>query len=446
LMQNSPPRANDLSRWVGVALGLLYFGLCVLWTQHAAVSWNDISRVAAIESLSERGTWMIEESAWFEQTGDKVLLNGKFYSDKMPLMSWVAAGVYGVIRQGMGASLAPDCETRAGTCTYYPLTLLFVGIPASVMVGMMYVYARKQKVPFFAALVGTSALALGTMILPYSLVLNHHVPAAASLFAAFYLLAASTMRVQWRAVGAGLFCALAVALDPLSGILAVALGIIAIIQLRRNALWLVVGAVVPVLLTAWLDVQISGTVIPAYMIPSGYDYEGSIFPATVGGNGTPDNLPQYAFRMFLGAQGLYAYNPILIFALAGMLIVALHQGHALRIFAIVLGLAFLALSIYLATRTGNFGGEAYGERWFVQAIPLLMAFVFFAPPLAQVQGQAVVWWLTVPLFAVALAVSVFSTYQGISAPWRYIPPPAHPTRDAATGAFGWKWETRFPPW
>ena len=34
----------------------------------------------------------------------------------------------------------------------------------------------------------TIALALGTMIFPYALVLNHHVPAAASVFASFYIL------------------------------------------------------------------------------------------------------------------------------------------------------------------------------------------------------------------------------------------------------------------
>jgi hypothetical protein len=192
-----------------------------------------------------------------------------------------------------------------------------------------------------------------------------------------------------------------------------------------------------------LDVQITGTILPPYLIPEGYAYPGSEFPATIGGNGTPDDLAQYAFKMFLGAQGLFAYNPVLIFALAGLLIIALTPGHALQKSAWSIGAGFLLLCVYLATRTGNLGGAAYGERWFLQAVPLLMTFLFFAPPLtAHIRPR---WrWLAAPLFAIAVLVSVFSTYQGTRSPWGYVPPPAHPTRDAATGALGWRWEVPLP--
>lgn len=444
-MQNSPPRENNLSRWVGPLLALGYFVLCVLSTQAAPQSWNDIARVAAIESLAERGTWAIDDSPWAELTQDKVFLNGQFHSDKMPLLSWLAAGAYIVMRQTVGASLAQTCSEGARICAYYPLTLLFIGLPASLLVWLMYSFARVQKRSVVVALIGTLTLALGTMILPYSLVLNHHVPAAVSLFAAFYLLTTRTFETnRWIPV-IGLFSALAVVLDPLSGILAVALAALTVIRLRGRAVYFVLGALVPLFLTAMLDYQIAGTIVPPYLIPSGYDYEGSAFPPTIGGNGTPDDLPQYAFKMFFGAQGLYFYNPVLFFALAGLVIVALTRGHSLRAEAIVIGGAFAVLSVYLATRTGNLGGTAYGERWFVQAIPLLMAFIFFAPPLANFSHRFV-RWVTLPFFGVALLFSLFSTYQGAQNPWRYVPPPGHPTRDASTGRIGWRWEVRMPPW
>ncbi|MCC7161945.1 MAG: hypothetical protein IT331_05605 [Anaerolineae bacterium] len=445
-MQNSPPRANSYSRWVGPLLALGYFLLCALWTQPAPQSWNDIARVAAIESLAERGVWAIDQSPWFELTQDKVFLNGEFHSDKMPLLSWLASGAYLVMRRTVGASLAPTCAEGARMCAYYPLTLLFIGVPASLLIWLMYSFARAQNRSLAVALIGTLALALATMILPYSLVLNHHLPAAVSLFVAFYLLTARSISDGHRIPTIGFFCALAVSLDPLSGILAVALGVLAVIRFRARALYLVPGALVPLLITAMLDYQIAGTVIPPYLIPSGYAYEGSVFPPTIGGNGTPDDLPQYAFKMFFGAQGLYFYNPILFFALAGLVIVAFTAGHNLRMDAIIIGLGFVALSVYLATRTGNLGGNAYGERWFVQAIPLLMAFVYFAPPLTDFPSLKIVRWVTIPLFAIALLASIFSTYQGARNPWRYVAPPGHPTRDSVTGAIGWRWEVRFPPW
>lgn len=437
-MENSPPRGGNLSRWLGVALGLGYFLICLAWTQHAPASWNDIARVAAIESLAERGSWAIDESPWFEQTQDKVLLNGKFYSDKMPLLSWMAAGAYGILRR-FGGSLAPDCEQSAALCGYYPLTLVFVGLPASLLPVLAFDFARRQKASIAAALVSTIALGIGTMVLPYSLVLNHHLPAAVSLFAAFYLLTTRAPENERWLWGVGLLSALAVTLDPLAGFLSAALAVVVMVRFRRSALFFLLGALVPLLVTAWLDFEIAGTIIPPYLIPNGYAYEGSAFPATVGGNGTPDDLPQYAFKMFLGAQGLYAYNPILIFALLGVGIAALTRLHALRVEAIACGIAFVLLSIYLATRTGNLGGEAYGERWFVHAIPLLMGFILFVPPFAKPNR-----WFAMPLFGIALLVSVFSSYQGAQNPWRYLAPPAHPTRNSATGSIGWRWEVPFP--
>src|ERR1700682_183286 len=132
-MENSPPHADRVSRWLGLALALGYLVLCLLGTKTTPVSWNDISRVASIQALGERGTWAIDDSPWIDQTQDKVFLNGKFYSDKMPLLTWMAAGVYGILH-GLGFSLTPDCIT----CAYYPLTVLFVSLPASVLLWLMF--------------------------------------------------------------------------------------------------------------------------------------------------------------------------------------------------------------------------------------------------------------------------------------------------------------------
>ncbi len=441
-MQNSPPRANRIATWLGVALALGYFALCVLWTERVPLSWNDMARVAAIESLVERGTWAIDDSRWVELTQDKVQFDGRFYSDKMPLLAWAGAGAYAVLHDRLAQSLAPDCEGAAGGCAYYGLTLGLIGIPAALLVWLMFEHVRRSCESIMIATATTIAVGLGTMVLPYSMVLNHHLPAAVSLFAAFFLVTRGGWASGNAIAAVGFFTTLAVMLDPLAGIFAAAL--LAMAVMRYRALFLALGALPPLLVTAWLDYQMIGTIIPPYLIPSGYDYPGSVFPATVGGNGTPDDLPQYAFKMFLGAQGLFAYNPILLFALAGMVVAALAKGNARRLDAIVIGIAVLVLGVYLATRTGNLGGEAYGERWYVHVIPIVMSFVIFAPPLAQVFGNAVVRWASVPLFGAVLVVSIYSSYQGAQRPWRYVPPPFHVTRNAETGALGWRSNVRFP--
>lgn len=452
---NSPPPAANRVRALGAVLAAAYLSLCLALTAHAPASWNDVARIAAIESLAERGTWSISDSPWFEQTQDKVLLNGRFVSDKMPLLTWAAAGPYAIARGLTGASLAPDCGLTA-PCAYAFLTLLVCGLPAALLIWLFFDLAVFLGRGTIAAAFGALALGIATEVLPYSLVLNHHLPAAVSLFAAFYLLLTRAPRQDRWLVGVGFLLGLAVCFDPLAGIGVVALVLLSALRHGQRALLLLPGLFPPLALTALLDLQITGTIVPAYLIPGGYDYPGSAFPPTIAGNGTPDNLPQYAFRMFLGAQGLYAYNPILLLAWLGLALVLFSRRHPLRLAALVIGGAFLALSFYLVTSTGNYGGLAYGERWFLSALPLLMLFILFVPPLQSARaflarsafpsnrGAPLLSLVASALLLGAFALSLISSVQGSRTPWDYVSPPVHLTRDPTTGALGLRSNLRWP--
>lgn len=423
------------SQIVGAAIALLFFCSAFALTQAKPESWNDISRTASIESLAERGTWVIDDSPWVELTQDKILLSDKFYSDKMPVFTWIGAGVYVVLR-AFGMSLAPNCIA----CAYPWLTRILVALPAAVMLWLFFDFARRLKLPTGSALIGTVALGIGTMIFPYALVLNHHVPAACAVFASFYLL--TLRRDDRRAIfSAGILAALAVSFDVLAGVVAATVGIIALVRLRRAFVFFALGAAIPLLATAWFDYQIAGTLLPPYMVTSGYVYPGSAFPATFAGNGTPDDYVAYAFRMFVGGKGLFAYNPLLLFAFAGAVGAALTRRHPLRIEAACVALGFVFLCLYLATNTGNYGGTAYGERWFVPAVPLLFAFIFFIPPLNAATWKHWAWIVFLP----ALAVSVISSWQGAQAPWQDYLPVLQMTRDVSRFRFlGFKWNLLFP--
>ena len=424
-------------QFIGAIFVVLFLGAAFALTKTQPASWNDIARVATIESLAERGTWAIDDSPWVDETKDKIFLSGKFYSDKMPLFSLLGAGVYAVFHRAWGASLAPDCAA----CAYPWVTRLLVGVPAVLLLWLFWDFARRQNVPLWSALAGALALGIGTMVFPYALVLNHHVPAAACLFAGFYILATRSTDSRGWLFAAGLLAALAISFDALAWLTAAALFGIAFVRHRAGFIFFAAGAVIPLATTAVLDWQIAQTIIPAYMITNGYNYPGSAFPATVGGNGTPDDYAAYAFRMFLGGRGLFAYNPLLLFALVGVIVVALNRQHALRIEALFIALCFVALAVYLALFTGNLGGTAYGERWYVAVIPMLFAFIFFVPPLNVTTWKNVAWILFLPL----LALSIFSTLQGAQAPWLGTPPPLQMTRDVSRfPILGFKWNVKFP--
>lgn len=425
-------------RWIGVIAAFVFLAAFFAFTQTEPKSWNDIARVAAIESLVERGTWSIDNSPWIEQTKDKVLLNGKFYSDKMPLLTLLAAIVYAPMHYGLGASLAPDCSPA---CAYSWLTLILIGIPTALTLWLYFDWALRQNMPMWIALLGMIAFGLGTMIFPFALVFNHHVPAAVVLFASFYLLTTRATPHRGWLITAGLLASLAISFDVLTAITALALFAIALARQRRNFFYFALGAAIPIIITVLLDYQIAGTILPAYMITSGYDYPGSAFPATFGGNGTPDDYATYAFRMFLGGRGLFAYNPLLLLALVGVILVMSNRQHALRLEAFSVTLCFIALAVYLALFTGNLGGQAYGERWFVPAIPMLFSFLFFAPPLNAPTWKNVAWLIFVPL----LVLSIVSSVQGAQAPWLETPPPLQMTRDVNRfPIFGFKWNLQWP--
>ncbi len=436
-MSRNAEQKVHLRKIIGVVIALGFLTSFAALAQSEPKSWNDIARVATIESLVERGTWSIDGSAWLDETKDKVFLNGKFYSDKMPLLSLIGAGVYAVSRAGFGTSLAPGC---AQMCAYPWLTFILVGVPAALMVWLFYNFAGSLGVPTSSAVLGTLALGLGTMIFPFTLVFNHHVPAAASLFASFCVLTTRPAASRGWLFVAGFLAAFAISFDVLAGVIAAGIAGIALVRYRLGFVLFALGAMIPIMLTALLDYQIARTIIPPYMVTNGYNYPGSAFPATFGGNGTPDDYAAYAFRMFLGGKGLFAFNPLLLFAVAGAILVVLDRDHPLRPEGFFIALGFVALCVYLATNTGNYGGTGYGERWFIPAIPILFAFVFFAPPLRR--GTWSAWWI---LFFPLLALSILSSLQGSQAPWQDWLPPLQMTRNVNEfPIFGFKWNVRFP--
>jgi hypothetical protein len=419
--------------WVGAILAGLFFLVCVQMTKVHPASWNESSRLAAIESFVERGTWQIDESPRAAFTMDKAFIRGKFYSDKMPLLNLAGAGVYALLRWVRGATLALDCGRSGRSCAYYGLTLILVGLPVTGLVWLFFDFLRR-RVNIIAASAATTALAFGAMVWPYSLVLNHNLLSGVMLFASFYLISTYRNVLGWLAAG---FCAaLAVSFDLVSIIMCASIVAIAMVRARRGLAYFAAGALVPLLITVILDYQITGTIAPPYLIPGAYAFPGSNFADTPGGVAPPSSVVEYGFGMLVGAHGLFAYSPVLLFALAGLAIAAFTREDPLRLEAACLGIGYVVLTAYLITHTYNFGGMAHGERLYLSAVPLVM--VFAAYPLERVRWRRPV----AALFAAFLTVSVLSDWRGARQPWKYIPPPGYLTLDPKTGTIGVGWNAR----
>lgn len=416
-------KRRDLT--IGVAAFFLLS--CVLLTHSHPNSWNDTSRLATVEALVHQGAWAIDDTSFGERTADRVYLNGHFYSSKPPVLSLLAAGLYAGLNKvfrisfdfvGWCDPVADPCHCFTLLCSrppdwgYYLLTLALVGFPSALMLGLFYRSIVLRGAPNSLALVVTGALGLGTLILPYSLVFSNHIPAAACLMLGFYALLCSrtaSLHRQRLLVIAGFATSLAFTFDLVTGPFLVSFMGVAWLRHRHRAWPFLVSSLLPLALLAALDWWILGNPLPPHMHTAGYDYAGSVFPAPVGGNRSAANVADYAFRMLIGDHGLFTFSPVLFWPVIGLGIVLYQRHHWLWVEAMAVGLASLTVGLYLILSTDNFGGLAYGPRWFTALVPLIF---FFA-----VQVRLDRSWLLRLLFALLAIFSLLFTWQGVLAPW-----------------------------
>ena len=417
---------------------LIIFGvILVVWmvqTKTIHVSWSESSRLAAIESLVERATWRIDASPYSFDMGDKVLLDGHYYSDKPPVFAAIGAVFYAMFHYGFGVTFAIDGCLPNTFCVYYWLTVLMVGLPSAMMAAIFYRLALRRVNTVGWAVGLTALLCFGTIVWPYSLVFNHHIPAAACLFIAFYwLFERKPGRTQL--FGAGVLAGLAITFDLMSIFLALAFFMMVVIYHRRQAGYFIGGGLIPGIATIIFNYQITQTILFPYFSGQGYDFPGSQFDPTVAGLRQPDNILIYTFRNFIGDHGLLAYCPLLLFALAGLvqtlkplwpLSIKKYFSETsamqapLKTFLVVLAIAGHLL--FILTQVDDFGSDAYGGRYFILFIPILYAFITVIIPgcFKQAAGK----WL-LALWLLAAGVSIFSAYQGVGATWHQSNPPVY---------------------
>ena len=431
------PKGKRRDLTMGVAA--LFFLLWALLTHSHVNSWKDISHLAPAEALVQHGTWAIEGTRLGERTGDRVFLNGHFYSDKPPVLSLMASGVYAVLHRGFHLSLDHrGCDPGASPCycfallcpgppdwSYYLLTLTLVGLPSALMLALFYRSITLHALPGPPAFFLTAVLGLGTFVFPYSLVFANHVPAAACLMVGLHALIRSradgASSTRWLLV-AGCATALAVTLDLGTGPFLVFFLGAALLRHRRSAWLFLMGCLTPLALMIAVDWWTVGSPLPPALLKAGYTYPGSAFPATVAGNRSAANILDYSYRMLVGDHGVFAFSPVLLWAVFALGTVLRQRDHVLWGEAAAVGLASLTMTCYFILFTDNFGGVAYGARWFTAMIPVL--FFFTAQPTLYRSAARRL------LFVALAAVSIFSAWEGALDPWSSVRPPLRLERSA----------------
>jgi len=393
------------------ALLCLLVVLALLTTHPYPGSWNDASRIATVQSLVESRSFVIDNTA-FVETGDKVSINGHFYSDKPPIPSVLGAAVYMPLyhyglRLHLGSSVA-----------YYLVTLLIVKLFWILGIVAFYLQLKFAGLNAQSRLLASLALGIGSLYFTWSTTFNSHELAAAFLSLGFYFL----LRARFQALTrlnisiAAFFLSLASTADMPTGIF-YALFLLYILRdqrLRKATVFYLLPLLLTLLPALALNYYIHHSIMPVQITGSYFHYPGSPWLNSTELSGTHINTPaftlSYGLLALVGPKGFLLYNPIIGIALWGLTRTIRRRGPLFpEAVVVVVGSGILVL--YYLLFTNNYGGWSYSIRWFVPVLPLLFVFVH---PFFQTYTKK-----RAMLFRVLLCVGIGIALVGALDPWSH---------------------------
>jgi hypothetical protein len=359
-----------------------------------AGSWNDGSRLAAVEAIADHGALAIDDSIFVRippdtitrgvppypaherdllahGTRDKLFIRGHFYSDKPYVVSFLMAGLYKVCRV---LGLPPAAERPDLFCRV--LTILTSGMAYAVAVWCVYLLALRVGLPPPVRLALTASFALSTVALPYTRHVNNHIlhlgVTSALLLQLVYLAdEARTGLVAWRRpVLLGTLAGLAYNIDLGAGpvLLACLFPLIVFRCRRATPILLFLAALVPWLLAHHaINYAVGGVLKPMNAVPEYADWPGSPFSKenlTGFFRHTPLQFVGYSLALLFGKHGFVTHNLPLFLALPAFVFLLRRRSPARP--EVAFGAVWCAGTwLMYAAFSNNYGGACCSVRWFV---------------------------------------------------------------------------------
>jgi hypothetical protein len=396
-------------------------------THRHVESWNDASRMALAASIVENSTLCIDKSV-FAVTGDKVFIKGHFYSDKPPIMSFLAAVIYYPLNK-LGFTL-----TFQDNFAYYIITLLINGAGLLLCVVAFYLLLKQYPIQESHRVLLTSALAVGSLLLPWSVVFNNNCFSACYIFIGFFLIqkAVNSPAKKSLLILAGICQSLAVSADHVTGLLGLScfLVIISTKEIRGYFLFYLLPVLLLISATLFYYYSLSGSVLPFEVNKQLWVYPGSSWNAqTLSGlhSNTPFIIVKTAVKYSIGPNGILVYSPFLVIGLYyAFVLIKRKQAGSKTSFLLFAGI-FLTAAYYCLFAEGA-GGCSYSIRWFLPFVPIIYYHVWpFFREFNKFKKM-----VFVILFCYSLIVSV----GGIINPWVCYPKNGSAFMENVKTAFG----------
>lgn len=376
------------------------------------------SRLATVYSLSHYGTWHIDRPAGedpisFEQdTIDKVMIHGHLFSSKPPMLTLWMTAEYVALNRLFGWDLGNEDDVdkilRVMTMTIAGASYILAGI----------FFAKTQRLFKTDAL--TRALLLFctmfcTQLWGFSCHLNNHVPATGMLMIAVYFgvgLAKKRLAPRlWRFALFGMAAGLVPTLDMPATIFVAILGLFLLARYPVKTLFAAgFVALVPLFIHGAAMFSATGDLRPVQTRDDVYLYEGSYWRNPQGIDALNEPKGTYLFHMTVGRCGIFSLYPILLVGMAASIRAIARPRMPNRDIILAATAGFVILALYYLFKTNNYGGEAYGFRWFIVAMPVLL---LMGEPVLETMRARWKWLLT----AIMIGISFYSAAECARNPW-----------------------------
>jgi len=374
---------------------------------------NETSRYSVVESVLERGTFVIAHDGvgvdprdGVEKQGiipdsiftttDKGVRDGRYYGDKPPLLTF-AAIAWGRFLKCLGVRFLRGGYFRA---VYLTNVLFFV---LSCLTGWFFYVglSRRRRMPEGYRIAMSVLSVASTLVLSYAVTLNNHSLCAAAMMGLILLLerCEETGLTRLRAFLAGIMTGLLLNLEFVTGgVMGISVFVFVLTAVApkriENALMYAAGAGMMILIEAGLNMISYGSPLPLYL-------------ATHKPAFTEKNYLTYAFHILFGFEGFFLYMPALLFAGFAC---ASERMRRDRVFVTMMASTAAAVLLF-AVGTSDFGGWCYGYRFLIPFAPVLLyyAALYFGRPRPRLKRWG--------LFRLALLWGVVFSVVGVMNPW-----------------------------
>ena len=390
-------------------LTLLLILVSVITINPRINGWNEASRMALTQSLVEEHSFIIDESV-FVNGGDKVFINGHFYSDKPAIPSMLAAIVYASLNT-LGLNLDYGWNLSYYLIILFTIKAFWIASILAFRGALRFTPIQEDKAPLILLVYTFASLAF-----TWSSSFNNHSLAGSSLMIAFYFyLKGKHEDLNQPLLWSGLFFGLAASMDMPTSIFLLGFGLLVIYKWRLTTPTLLfsAGAFIPLAIHLTVNYSIGGTLLPLQINPEFFVFEGSVWTESSALSGVSINSPlftlQYALMSLFGYKGFVWYNPLLLI-LTPLLISNIHRGKFLQLETLVILVSSVILMSYYFLFSSNYGGWSYSIRWFVPVLPLVFFYLF---DLESLKNRP--WVKTILPILIVCSVSI--AVIGLVNPW-----------------------------